>query len=159
MAKKIKWFELGFYSLGSVAIGGLGGIFTASSVKTWYLYLDKPFFTPPSWLFGPVWTLLFALMGLAFYFVNLYGAKSKELGKARTLFYTQFGLNLLWSFLFFYMKMPWLAFLEILIMWLYIFLTIKSFNKILKTAAWMLYPYLAWVTFASLLNLGVALLN
>lgn len=159
MTKKINWLQLGFYALGSIAVGSIGGIFTASSVKTWYLYLDKPFFTPPSWLFGPAWTLLFALMGTAFYLVNLYGAKSKLLSKAQTLFYVQFAFNLLWSFLFFGLKLPWLAYLEILILWLYIFLTIKSFMKIYKPAGWLLFPYIAWVTFASFLNLGVALLN
>ena len=159
MKRRINWLHLGFYTLGSIAVGSIGGIFTASSVQTWYLYLDKPFFTPPSWVFGPAWTLLFALMGIAFYLVSLYGSKSKEINKAKTLFYVQFGLNLLWSFLFFSLKLPWLAYLELLIMWLYIFLTIKSFLKIYKPTAWLLYPYLAWVTFASFLNLGVAWLN
>lgn len=159
MAKKINWFQLGFYTLGSIAVGSLGGIFTASSIKTWYLYIDKPFFTPPSWLFGPVWTLLFAMMGLAFYLVNLYGSKSKELVRAQNIFYVQFALNILWSLLFFGLKQPGVAYLEILVLWYFILLTINSFAKIYKLSSWLLYPYLAWVTFASFLNLGVALLN
>jgi tryptophan-rich sensory protein len=131
----------------------VGSFFTFNSVSTWYPTLEKPFFNPPSWIFGPVWTTLYFLMGISLFLV--WGKKKTDL----TWFWAQLALNAFWSIVFFGMKSPGLAFLVIVLLWISIFLTIKSFYKINKNAAYLLYPYLAWVTFASILNLFIAILN
>lgn len=138
--------------------GIIGSFLTVTSVNTWYITLNKPFFTPPSWIFGPVWTLLYLLMGISLYLVWI-AKKSKDRTRGLQFFFIQLVLNTLWSILFFGLKNPPIAFAEILIMWVFILLTIIRFRRINKTAAYLLYPYLAWVSFASLLNGSVALLN
>lgn len=154
-------------------IAGISGsIFNVASIPTWYATLAKPFFSPPNWIFGPVWTLLFAMMGISFYLVL--EAKGKQLVKQKKLkkknqnplisiealaFYFQFALNILWSFLFFGIRAPWLAFAEILLLWVSIAATIVLFGRVSKKAAWLFVPYIAWVSFATLLNLSIALLN
>lgn len=149
---------MGLCVLGCELAGASGAVFTASSVSGWYASLNKPYYNPPSWIFGPVWTILFALMGVSLYLIL--GMKNDEKRKrAINLFVYQFILNVLWSLLFFGLKQPWLAYVDIVGLWILIFLTIKSFLKLNKTAGWLLYPYLAWVSFASLLNLSVAFLN
>lgn len=158
MAKKINWKKLGLCVLGCELAVASGAVFTASSVNGWYVTLNKPFYNPPSWIFGPVWTILFALMGISFYLI-LEAKNDERRKRAISLFVYQFILNVLWSLLFFGLRQPWLAYLDIVGMWILIFLTIKSFLKLNKTAGWLLYPYLAWVSFASLLNLSVAFLN
>lgn len=133
--------------------GVIGSIFTFNSVTTWYITLHKPFFNPPSWIFGPVWTILYLLMGFSLYLV--WGTKKISL----KWFWIQLVLNSLWSILFFGLKNPMLAFLEIMLLWITIVLTIRSFWKYNKTAAWLLLPYLLWVTFASVLNVSILILN
>lgn len=138
--------------------GLLGSVFTAPAVKTWYLEINKPTWNPPSWLFGPVWTTLFILMGVALYLVW----SSKPSNKARVaikMFAAQMVLNILWSAFFFGMQNFWLAFGEIVILWIAIALTIVDFFKVNKTAGWLLFPYIAWVSFAAYLNMTVAFLN
>lgn len=133
--------------------GIIGSVATTSSVKGWYLTdLIKPNFNPPSWLFGPVWTLLFLLMGIALYLVW---------NKKNNLFWfwAQLLLNTLWSFLFFGLRSPILAFYEIIILWTTILMTILRFNKYNKIASKLLWPYLAWVSFASFLNYSIIVLN
>jgi len=133
--------------------GIIGGLFTASSVKTWYLTdLIKPSFNPPSWIFAPVWTFLFLLMGIALYLVW---------NKKNNLFWfwVQLLLNLFWSILFFGLHSPTLAFYEIIILWLAILMTIIKFREYNKTASILLWPYLAWVSFASFLNYSIMILN
>jgi len=133
--------------------GILGSIATFSSVKTWYLTdLVKPSWNPPSWLFGPVWTILFFLMGVALYLV---WTKKNNL----FWFWVQLVLNVTWSYLFFGFHSPSFAFFEIIFLWFAIFKTILEFKKYNKTASYLLLPYLAWVSFASFLNLTIALLN
>lgn len=135
------------------AAGIIGSIFTVSSVKTWYVTdLVKPSFNPPSWVFGPVWTTLFLLMGVALYLVW----QKKKISK---WFWIQLLLNILWSVLFFGLKRPDWAFLEIMVLWIAILKTILEFGKVDKRAARLLLPYLLWVSFASILNLAVARLN
>lgn len=133
--------------------GLIGSIFTINSVTTWYSTLEKPFFNPPPWIFGPVWTILYLLMGISLYLV--WGNKKITL----KWFWIQLILNSLWSILFFGLKNPALAFLEIIFLWLAIVLTIQSFWKYNRNAAWLLIPYLLWVSFAGILNLSIALLN
>lgn len=133
--------------------GLIGSFFTVNSVNTWYTTLNKPFFNPPSWIFGPVWTILYLLMGVSLYLA--WGTKKISL----KWFWIQLVLNSLWSILFFGLKNPTLALFEVIFLWVAIFMTIKSFWKHNRTASWLLLPYLFWVTFASVLNLAIVLLN
>ena len=137
--------------------GGLGALVTTPNIPTWFATLHKPFFSPPNWLFAPVWTLLFLLMGLSFYLIWL---KKKNLGHGIFKWYwVQLILNMFWSFLFFGFQSPFLALLEIFVLWFAIFQTIKSFSKVNQTAGLLLYPYLAWVSFATILNAAIFWLN
>lgn len=141
-----------------ILIGGIGGYFTAESIPTWYVTLNKPWFNPPNWIFGPVWTMLYLLMGFASYVV--YISYQNIHRKISLIHYgIQLLLNLLWSFLFFYFKNPGLALFEIVILWIMINLTIVSFSKVNKKAAYLLLPYVVWVSFAAILNLYIVLLN
>lgn len=152
----------GFISIAiCLTVGFIGSISTQSSIKTWYPTIVKPFFNPPNWVFAPVWTLLFILMGLAFAIIwSSENQKDKSLKKkAMILFVIQLLLNLLWSILFFGLCNPFLAFLEIILLWLFIYETIKAFAIIDKLSAKLMYPYLAWVTFASILNGTIWFLN
>ncbi|MBI2405804.1 tryptophan-rich sensory protein [Candidatus Microgenomates bacterium] len=137
--------------------GFIGSFFTVSAIPTWYATLNKPIFSPPNWVFAPVWTTLYILMGISLYFVWV--SKSKIKQKVLTLFFIQLGLNALWSILFFGLKNPTLAFIEIVALWITIFLTIKYFYPISKLAAYLLVPYILWVSFASVLNVAIVLLN
>ncbi len=143
---------VGFVLLCQTA-GTIGSIFTFSAIPNWYAYLNKPFFNPPNWIFGPVWTTLYTLMGISVYLVW------KKRKGIPFWFWVQLVLNALWSILFFGLQNPILAFVGVIFLWLSIFLTITSFYRIHKTAAYLLVPYLLWVTFASLLNASIALLN
>ena len=136
--------------------GGLGTIFTTSAIPSWYATLNKPPFSPPNWIFAPVWTTLYILMGIALYLVL--SAKGK-VQSAVTVFGIQLVLNASWSIIFFGMRNPILALVDIAALWVAIVLTIKSFYKINKLAGNLLLPYLVWVTFASILNLSIVLLN
>jgi len=137
--------------------GGLGSVFTASSVSSWYRTLEKPAFNPPSWVFGPVWTALFLLMGYALYLV--WTAESENNKKAYWIFGIQLTLNVLWSVLFFGMRSPGAALVEIVLLWLMIAANIYFFSKISRAAAWLLAPYIFWVTFAIYLNFSIWRLN
>lgn len=149
----------GFILLAQSA-GVLGSFFTFSAIPAWYVTLEKPFFTPPNWLFGPVWTLLYTLIGIAAYIVYEKGKKKKNLRKkALTLFIIQLALNAWWSIIFFGLRSPLLALLEIAVLLFFIFLTIKTFQRISLPAAFLLIPYLLWVSFATFLNIGIVLLN
>lgn len=136
--------------------GFLGSIFTAPAISTWYVTLQKPELSPPNWVFAPVWTALFLMMGIALYLVLSAKVQSK---KAVQLFGFQLGLNVAWSIIFFGLKNPGLALLEIVILWIAIFLTIKSFYQINKTAGYLLVPYLLWVSLALYLNYQIWILN
>jgi len=142
-----------------LAAGAIGSIFTIPSIPTWYASLQKPFFTPPSWLFGPAWAALFALMGIALYFVLENGFEKKETRIAAGIFGFQFLLNILWSGLFFGLHSPMLAFFGIIALWLSILATIIAFHRISKKAAWLLIPYICWVSFAAALNFAMFALN
>ena len=137
--------------------GVLGSFFTASAITTWYADLSKPLFSPPNYIFAPVWTILYVLMGISLYLLWTSNKKGRE--KAIRLFLIQLALNFFWSIIFFGMHSPRLAFVEIILLWAFIFLTIRASLPVSKTAAYLLYPYLAWVTFATVLNLFIAILN
>lgn len=147
------------FILVSQAAGLLGSFFTFSAIPSWYATLDKPFFSPPNWLFGPVWTTLYTLIGISAYLVwRKYQFRAKALVFWQ-VFATQLALNALWSIIFFGLKTTGLAFIEILAMWYFIVRCIQEAKKIDLWAAYLLYPYFAWVTFASLLNLSIWFLN
>ncbi len=138
--------------------GVLGSFFTVSSISTWYGFLNKPIFSPPNWIFGSVWTVLYVLMGVALY-LALSGKGKGEREKAIRIFAIQLILNAAWSIIFFGMRNPALALEEIIALWIAIILTIKAFLKINKLAGKLLVPYLVWVSFAAILNLFIVLLN
>lgn len=140
-------------------VGVVGALFTASSVKTWFPTLEKPFFNPPSWIFGPVWTTLYLLMGIAAALVWHEDLCRREVKTALKVFVAQLFLNFLWSILFFGLQSPLLGLLDIVPLFFLIVLTIKYFYLIHKTAAWLLIPYVLWVGFASILNFAIWWLN
>ncbi len=146
--------------------GVIGSIFTSQSVSTWFQTIEKPSFSPPNWLFGPVWTTLYVLMGVSLFLIwratsSTTFPKNRRIRKmtAFIAFGTQLILNVLWSFLFFGLRSPQFAFMGIMILLISIVITIVVFSKISKLAAILMLPYAGWVTFASFLNLQIWLLN
>ncbi len=139
--------------------GIVGSVFTAPSVASWYPELTKPAINPPAWVFGPVWTTLFALMGIAAFLVWRKGLQRKDVRVALAIFIGQLILNTLWSIIFFGLHSPGGAFVEVVFLWLSILATIVAFSKISKPAAWLLVPYIAWVSFAVYLNYSIYALN
>ena len=142
-----------------LAIGAIAGYFTSSSVQGWFATINKPSFNPPNWLFAPVWTALYILMGIAFYLVWKSEPASVVKKTAITLYIIQLAFNFCWSFIFFYMHQPGWALVDIVLMWIFILLTIVWFGKITPAAAWLLVPYICWVSFATVLNFAVWKLN
>jgi tryptophan-rich sensory protein len=152
---------------------GLG--FTMPSIPTWYAGLVKPALNPPAWVFGPVWTILFALMGISLFLVwpsrnypslkaideqdDAKGQEKRKMKIALIIFGFQLVLNTLWSIIFFGLHNPAGAFVDIIFLWLAILATIVAFSKISKTAAWLLVPYILWVSFAAYLNWAIWILN
>jgi benzodiazapine receptor len=156
---KDNYFVLALSILIAQAAGGLGSLFTFSAIPTWYVYLNKPFFSPPSYLFGPVWTLLYTLMGIAAYLVwRKYQFSKKSIGFWH-VYGTQLVLNALWSILFFGLKDIGVAFIEILALWYFIARCIQEGRKLSIWVVYLFLPYLAWVSFATLLNLAIYILN
>ena len=162
--------------------GVIGSVFTVTEINGWYKYLNKPSFNPPSWIFGPVWTILFILMGISLYLVwsKNFVVKNELIMKTRKtwnpltkkffygswqkaniilIFATQFVLNILWSFIFFGKHSPGAAFFELLMLWFAVIYTIINFYRVSKTAAWLLTPYFLWVSFAAILNYFIFILN
>ena len=137
--------------------GIIGSVFTTPSIPTWYAGINKPDFNPPNWLFAPVWTTLFFLMGISLYLVWEKGIKTSRL--AVYVFSAQLILNIIWSLLFFGLQNPFFAFIEIIILWVAILATILLFYRISKKAAILLIPYIAWVSFAAFLNYSIWILN
>ncbi len=137
--------------------GAIGSIFTLQSIPTWYATLIKPGFSPPNWLFGPVWILLYALMGVAAYWI--YISKDKRTKAALSIFGFQLVLNVLWSIAFFGLRSPLYGLVVIVLLWLSIVATILKFHEIDKKAGLVLIPYILWVSFALILNLFIWRLN
>lgn len=156
MSKVLKFILSLVLTLGAGAIGSLA---TTKAIPTWYAIINKPSFNPPNWIFAPVWTTLFILMGIAFYLVWTQTRKHKEVKFALNVFVIQLIFNILWSVIFFGLKLPGLAFLDIIILWIAILFTIIKFNKISRAASYLLIPYLIWVSFASILNFSIWQLN
>ena len=143
----------------SLSVGFLSGQVTQSAIPTWYAGLAKPFFSPPNWVFAPVWTLLYTLMGWAAGRVWFYGRRHLWGKTALYHFGAQLIFNGLWSLVFFGLRNPLLGLLVILILWVLIERTLYWFRLVDKKAAYMLYPYLAWVSFATVLNAAIWYLN
>ena len=141
------------------AAGAIGSYFTMPSIPGWYAGLAKPSFNPPGWIFGPIWTLLYLLMGIALYLIWKKGTEIKEVRLAMIFFAAQLLLNILWSFLFFYMKLPCAAFIEIILLWTAILITLTAFYRLSRPAGLLLVPYLLWVSFAAVLNFFLWRLN
>ena len=138
--------------------GFLGSLFTTPAIPTWYATLRKPFFTPPNWIFSPVWVSLFILMGISLFFVWRRQGHP-QFKKALIFFFVQLILNVLWSLAFFGLRLPLLGLMDIILLWIAILLTIQNFLKVSKFAGVLLIPYLLWVSFATLLNLSLWILN
>lgn len=149
--------------IGSVAIsllaGGVGSAFTVINIPGWYEHLQKSPLNPPNWVFGPVWTLLYVLMGIALYFVIVAPGKKRAKKVAYLAFSTQLLLNVLWSIVFFGMRSPWGGAAVIVCLFLAVTLTAVLFRAFSRPAFWLLVPYVAWICFAAYLNVSVAVLN
>jgi tryptophan-rich sensory protein len=143
----------------ALAAGGVGGFATASSVTTWYATLNKPAFNPPNAVFGPVWTALYVLMALAAWRVWRAGPAAGRRRAALWLYAIQLALNLAWSLIFFGLRQPGPAFAEVILLWAAIAATTVLFWRIDRPAGLMMLPYIAWVSFAALLNFAVWRLN
>lgn len=141
------------------AAAALGGWITASSVETWYPTLQKPSWNPPSWLFAPVWTVLYLLMGLAAWRIWRLGWQEPAVRGALLFFALQLVFNVAWSFLFFGFQRLDLALLEILVLLALIVVTVLRFGALDRLAGWLLVPYLLWTAFASALNATIWWLN
>jgi tryptophan-rich sensory protein len=142
-----------------LAVGGLAGWTTSAGVAEWYPTLTKPTFNPPAWVFGPVWTLLYLMMGLAVFLVWRRGLEVEGVRAALAVFVVQLVLNGVWSLLFFGLRSPGLAFAEILVLWLAIGVTSWLFWRVVPAAGLLLVPYWAWVSFAAVLNGSIWSLN
>lgn len=142
---------------------GIGGAFFTSPAvsSTWYASLEKPFLQPPSWIFSPVWIMLYALMGISLFLVwkSDPSVAPKERRRGGILFFSQLFLNAIWSIIFFGLQSPGWAFVNITLLWLAIVWTIAVFYKISKPAAFLLLPYILWVSFAGYLNYSIWTLN
>ena len=145
--------------VGCEFVGLLATPFTISSIPTWYAALIKPSFSPPNWIFGPVWTSLYFLMGVSGYLIWKEGIKKKRVKIALFYFLIQLFFNFLWSVIFFGLHQPLLALGDIILLLAAIILTMMKFNKISKVAFYLLIPYLVWVSFATLLNISIVWLN
>jgi benzodiazapine receptor len=139
--------------------GIIGSIFTTPAIPNWYANINKPTFRPPNWVFAPVWTTLFLLMGIALFLVLRKGLNEKDIKIAIAVFAFQLVLNTLWSVLFFGLESPFAAFVEIVFLWVAILASIILFFRISKIAAYLLIPYILWVSFASILNFAIWRLN
>ena len=141
------------------AAGLLGTIFTVKSIPTWFKTLRKPSFEPPPWIFGPMWTLLYTLMGISLYRIFILPESTPGRGLALSVFALQWFLNAIWSPVFFGWKKPRIAFGVIVLLLGAILASIVCFSGLDETAAWLLVPYVLWVSFATALNLAIAKLN
>jgi len=157
MYKKVLRFIISIIICQSAGI--FGSLFTFEAVPDWYITLEKPFFAPPNWIFGPVWIILYFLMGVSLYIVW----KDELKSKTRNVFFVVFGiqliLNALWSLLFFGLKSPLLGLIDILILDVMLVVTIFYAKRVSKYAAMLLIPYMVWIIIASVLNYAIMVLN
>lgn len=154
----MRWLLLVFWLVLCFSVAGASGSWTAREIPTWYRTLIRPSIAPPNWVFGPVWTLLYTLMAIAAWRVTL-EAPSPARTTALVLFAIQLALNFAWSAIFFRLHQIGWAFAEVLVLWATILSTALSFTRVSTPAAWLMAPYLAWVSFASILNAAFWQLN
>jgi translocator protein len=143
----------------SFAAGGVGSLFTFKAIPTWYAGLRKPPYTPPNWAFGPVWTILYILMGVSVFLVWQNGLTTNGVTPAFILFWVQLSINALWSVIFFGIKSKGGGVITIIILWFLILATIVASFRVSSWAGALLVPYIVWVSIASYLNIGVWVLN
>ncbi len=139
--------------------GIVGSFFTVPAIPGWYAELTKPALNPPTWVFGPAWTMLYILMGVALFLIWQKGLREKRIKTALAVFAVQLLLNTLWSVVFFGLQSPGWALLNIAVLWAAILWTIVVFYKISKPASYLLVPYILWVSFALYLNYSIWVLN
>lgn len=139
--------------------GVFGSVFTATSVSDWYVLLEKPFISPPSWIFAPVWTFLYFLMGIALYRIALLGLDRPEVRSATKLFLVHLVVNGMWSYLFFGLQSPLFGLAGIVLLWGFVAFLITRFLDLDIKATWLMMPYFAWVSFALVLNYQIWILN
>lgn len=151
--------KLAFSIIICLAAGFFGSMVTITGPGSWYAQLVKPWFNPPGYLFGPVWTALYIIMGIALYLVIVEGMEKPGVKLGAGLFGVQLVLNVLWSYAFFGLESPLFGFIELLILWIFILATIIAFYKVKKIAALLMLPYIAWVTFAGILTYTIMILN
>jgi translocator protein len=142
-----------------IGAGLLGSLFTRGSISSWYTLLQKPSFTPPGWLFAPVWFLLYTMMGISAYLVWRMGFRHFHVRESLIIFLIQLALNALWSFAFFGLKSPIAGLIVIVPLWTAILLAMINFYRVSKTASLLLIPYILWVSFATALNFSFYILN
>jgi tryptophan-rich sensory protein len=155
---KIEWFKLVVSIVMCQLAGIVGSLFTVKSIPTWYAALNKPSFNPPNRIFGPVWIFLYILMGISFYLIWI-NSDSGNFGLLLSLFIFQLVLNSFWTIIFFGLKSPGFAFVEIVVLWVAILVCIILFFQVSKISSFLLIPYLLWVTFAAILNFAIWKLN
>ncbi|MBK9289296.1 MAG: tryptophan-rich sensory protein [Flavobacteriales bacterium] len=143
----------------TLVLGSLSGLLTIDAINGWYASLAKPSFNPPNWVFGPAWSVLYILMGLAAGLVWSANSDASLKRKALLSYIVQLGLNVVWTLIFFGLKSPAVALVEIIVLWVAIVWCIRLFLPISRPAAYLLVPYLLWVTFASVLNGAIVFLN
>lgn len=141
-----------------LAVGGIAAIFTTEAIPGWYATLNQPSFNPPNWVFGPVWTTLYTILGISLFLIWKL-EPGKQRSQAILIFMVQLLLNFGWSFFFFYFKMIGVALIEIVALWIIIVVMLVHFYKLKPTAAYINIPYLLWVTFATVLNAAYFFLN
>lgn len=139
--------------------GAIGSIFTFTSIDSWYATLIRPEFSPPNWVFGPVWTTLYVMMGISLYLIWKKYEEGKDAKPALAIFSIQWALNAAWSFLFFGLQSPLYGLIGIIPLWIAIVLMIRSYYPLSRNAALLQIPYLLWVSFATILNASIWLLN
>ena len=153
---KNQWLVLVGLILLCLAMGSAGGFVSASAINEWYSTLAKPSWNPPNWLFGPVWTLLYIMMAVAAWLV---WRTKHRIAPAMILFFVQLALNFAWTLIFFGARSPGLALVEVVFLWLAVLFTMLAFFGRQTTAGWLFVPYLAWVSFAAILNAAIWWLN
>jgi translocator protein len=142
-----------------VAVGATSGFFTVTGVNSWYQTINIPSWNPPSRIFGPVWTILYVMMGIALFFVWKADIQGEFKKKAITFFAVQLLLNFFWSIIFFDQHQIGWALAEMIVLWIFILFTIFAFARINTAAAWLLVPYISWVSFAAILNYTIWKIN
>jgi translocator protein len=150
--------KLSLSILMTLLVGTLAALLTAHSITDWYVFLKKPSFNPPNSVFGPVWTILYILMGISFYLIWRLPVSANR-NTAMRIFFVQLVLNFLWSFLFFNLHALALSVFNIVVLWVMILLTIFLFAKLNRLSAWLLVPYISWVSFAAILNVYIFNMN